>query len=77
MPTERTQYRTLDQDEIVRQLRFLYANFQNRNFTIVSAAPTVSTIDNGEFKILDTGSGTRSVYTKIAGALYSFNLTAV
>lgn len=76
MPEERPSYRGLDNLELVEQLRSIREDLQNKNFTLVTTAPTVKTLDKTAFQLYWDGS-TLYLYTRRVDTLYRVALTAV
>ena len=68
-------YKTLPA-EIANQLRARDDIFQNKNFTIVTTAPTLKTIDRGQIQLYWDG-GTFYLYTRRVDTLYQAALTAI
>ena len=70
-------YEQLKDRDLVDIFRFVFQEGQDRQFTKLTATPAVTDVDEREVKVLDTGSGTRRLYTKLDDTLYYIDLTAV
>lgn len=66
---------SIEDEKIQEAFRHIFIDAQDRQMTKVLTEPDATEIDERELKVLDAGSGTRRLYTKLDGTIYKIDLT--